>query len=474
MSRQIAMIPLSSIDRMAIVFGNGRSMAQVKGTADYICNAGFYDMTTGKPVGHLKVSGTVYAKEKWNCWGYTWDKGGDARMDKVPDRGGANYISGTEALSPMVGINDPMNYPPEQGGTRPRTAMALAGDKLILYCADSPSTPEQLREELYHLGAETALMLDSGGSSQCDFQGRTISSSRRVNNYIAVWLKKPEEEPEKEETNMGQYTVKPDVGLKIRKGPGTNYDRVGAYSKGTVIAILDTSGRWGRTDKGWVCMDYLEAVNAEVTDNGTPIIHDLIPIECRNRPGGINPCQYITIHETGNTAAGANAKAHASYLKTTDDSVSWHYTVDDSVIYQHIPDHETAWHATDGANGPGNCTSIGIEICVNQGGDFERAKANAASLVRLLMESHGIDINHVVQHNHWYAKNCPQTIRETGTWGDFLAMCKGREPVKQDPLDAAVDKLAAAGIIGNPEYWKDGLYSTANVQALIVKMAAAI
>ena len=65
----------------------------------------------------------------------------------------------------------------------------------------------------------------------------------------------------------------------------------------------------------------------------------------------------------------------------------------------------TAWrlslihiYAGDGKSGPGNATSIGVEICVNAGGDFEAAKANAAALVRLLMEEHGIHIDHVVQH----------------------------------------------------------------------------
>jgi len=100
-----------------------------------------------------------------------------------------------EMLSPMIGIHDAMHYRAEVGGSRPRTAMALTGDKLLLYCADSPTTPEALRDTLYKLGAETAIMLDGGGSSQCDFAGQKIYSSRRVHNYLAVWLKKKEDKP---------------------------------------------------------------------------------------------------------------------------------------------------------------------------------------------------------------------------------------------------------------------------------------
>lgn len=194
MSKYIASIHLADIERIAIVTGNGRSMAQVKGDADYICNAGFYDMTTGRPVGHLKADGAVLAKEAWGCWGFAWDRA-DIKMSALPDAKRTNYISGVEMLSPMIGIHDAMHYRAEVGGSRPRTAMALTGDKLLLYCADSPTTPEALRDTLYKLGAETAIMLDGGGSSQCDFAGQKIYSSRRVHNYLAVWLKKKEDKP---------------------------------------------------------------------------------------------------------------------------------------------------------------------------------------------------------------------------------------------------------------------------------------
>lgn len=250
MSKQIAMIPLSHIDRVAIVFGNGRSMAQVKGGTgtipgasaekfqpDYIMNAGFYDMTTGKPVGHLKAGGTVYAKEKWTSWGYAWGTGGDIAMEQLPART-ESYLSGVPILTPWDSVDAKLIYPAEVGGARPRTAMALAGDKLILYCTDSPTTPEKLREELHRLGAETAIMLDSGGSSQCDFQGRTISSSRRVNNYIAVWLKKSGGDPGEGESKMSK---------KVVLDPGHGVETAGKRSPdGTYLEhefALDMAGR---------------------------------------------------------------------------------------------------------------------------------------------------------------------------------------------------------------------------------------
>ena len=442
MSKYIASISLADIERIAIVTGNGRSMAQVKGDADYICNAGFYDMTTGRPVGHLKADGAVLAKEVWGCWGFAWDKS-DIKMAALPTVA-KNYISGVEMLSPMIGIHDAMHYRPEVGGSRPRTAMALTGDKLLLYCADSPTTPEALRDTLYKLGAETAIMLDGGGSSQCDFQGQKIYSSRRVHNYLAVWLLKKEDKP------VGNYIVTAEVGLNIRSAPAKNAPKVGGYSHGAVVTVLELRDGWAQTDRGWVYAAYLRPVVQEAdrtTDNGVAIQRDYIAKGRKNRPGGVNPRRYITIHETGNKAATADAAAHGTYLKSDSAEagrVSWHYTVDDHAIVQHLPDGETAYHAGDGADGPGNTTSIGIEICVNAGGDFEASKRNAAALVRLLMGEYGIPLYYVVQHNRWNGKDCPRTIRGTkGGWEAFLSLC-GREKPDQGTGTPAADWAATA------------------------------
>ena len=109
MSKCIQHIPLESIKRIAVVFGGGRSMVQCKGDADYIMNAGFYDMSTGKPVGHLKTDGTVYSEENWSCWGYAWNQA-DIAMQQLPASGYDSYISGVPLLTPWDGIGAPLTY----------------------------------------------------------------------------------------------------------------------------------------------------------------------------------------------------------------------------------------------------------------------------------------------------------------------------------------------------------------------------
>ena len=460
MSKYIQRVQLGHIKRLALVTGGGRSLEQVKAAEqpDLICNAGFFK-ALGRPTHHLKADGVVRAKESWGCWGYAWDSGSDIRLCALPAGERASYIGGYELLTPMVGITDALSYGSELGGRRGRTAMALDGEHLILYCSGDgtadAATPEALRDELYALGAETAIMLDGGGSSQCDFGGgRVIRSARAVDSYLCVWLT-AEDNGKEDSMSKQYYTVTPSVGVNIRSGPGTGYGKVGAYAQGTVVAVLEEQDGWGRTDMGWVPMAYLEPVETaqRVTDNGVAIQRRIIPAGRRNRPGGRNPDAYITIHETGNTDAGADAEAHGKYLAGSAGEASltsWHYTVDDHAIVQHLPDNETAYHAGDGAGGPGNAQSIGIEICVNQDGDFEAARANAAALVRLLMAEHGIPLANVVQHNRWNGKNCPAAIRATpGAWEAFLALCgetpqKPEEPPADQPAGWAADAWAWA------------------------------
>jgi N-acetylmuramoyl-L-alanine amidase CwlA len=157
----------------------------------------------------------------------------------------------------------------------------------------------------------------------------------------------------------------------------------------------------------------------------------LLPVTSNCRTGIKRSIKWLVIHETGNKDKGANARAHASYLnnvaKAKTPSVSWHYTVDDNQIIQHIPDDEVAWHAGDGRtpNG-GNMCGIGIELCVNSDGDFNKTLQNAGELVAFLCKKYGfLNVGGIVrQHWEFTGKNCPQTIREKGLWQEFLNNCQ--------------------------------------------------
>lgn len=154
------------------------------------------------------------------------------------------------------------------------------------------------------------------------------------------------------------------------------------------------------------------------------IIEKMIPKGRPNRPGYSMQPKYITIHDTANPSKGADALAHARFLQTTTQKSSWHYTVDDQRIVQHLPVSESAWHAGDGANGTGNRSSIGIEICENEGIDRQKAEERAAELVAYLLQRLGLPLEAVVPHKHWSGKNCPHLLLPR--WGEFIAGVKGK------------------------------------------------
>ncbi|MFF2449387.1 N-acetylmuramoyl-L-alanine amidase [Neobacillus sp. NPDC058068] len=162
------------------------------------------------------------------------------------------------------------------------------------------------------------------------------------------------------------------------------------------------------------------------------IIQKLIPAtNTKTRPGKAMVPKYITIHETDNDNKGADALAHAKLQERGNDrTASWHLTVDDKGCYQSVPFNEVAYAAGDGANGPGNTTSIHIEMCVNCDGNYQKTAENTAGVVKQLMSQFNIPLENVVQHNKWSGKNCPSIMRsgKAGiTWPQFQGMCKGNQ-----------------------------------------------
>lgn len=151
-----------------------------------------------------------------------------------------------------------------------------------------------------------------------------------------------------------------------------------------------------------------------------------MPSNNKHHYSGYNPCNYITIHETANTNKGATALSHGRYMNNGS-TETWHFTVDENTIVQHFNPRVQCWHCGDG-NGKGNTSSIGIELCVNGGGDFKKTVDNAVWLIKKLMKDYNIPINNVVQHNKWSGKNCPTFLRNGSkgvTWNTLINKVKG-------------------------------------------------
>ena len=218
MPERRAYIPLAAIRQVQVYINSPRrSLAQIKKAtgADYIINGTLYNMSTGAVNCHLKADGRVIAKPGYTVYGLAWDQGSDIRMEVLPCER-RNYI----ACTPLILDGKPkanLTCAPGTGGSRPRSAIGLRGDELSLYCTTSGRTPERLLDELAKAGWTQAVMLDGGGSAQCDFAGQKITSSRKVHHLILVYLEQEPEEPrgERPMVEINAYSKKKDGGRKL-------------------------------------------------------------------------------------------------------------------------------------------------------------------------------------------------------------------------------------------------------------------
>ena len=130
---------------------------------------------------------------------------------------------------------------------------------------------------------------------------------------------------------------------------------------------------------------------------------------------------YIVIHDTGNKSKGADANAHYNYFNSGNRQSSADIFVDDKGALK-VNDYNTyyTWHCGDGNGKYGitNSNSVGVEICVNSDGDYDKAVKNAIVAVRGLMAELHIPISRVVRHYDASKKLCPASM-SANNWEDW-------------------------------------------------------
>lgn len=146
---------------------------------------------------------------------------------------------------------------------------------------------------------------------------------------------------------------------------------------------------------------------------------------------GTSACSTVTVHETANTSAGADAQAHANLQANNPRNASWHIQVDDTEAIRSYPDSVRCGHA--GADAK---DSIAVEIAVNSDGSRAGARANAAEVIAQLLDDNGLDEMNVVGHTYWTGKDCPHFILNEDRWDAFIddvrAHLNGDAPAKKE------------------------------------------
>lgn len=149
-------------------------------------------------------------------------------------------------------------------------------------------------------------------------------------------------------------------------------------------------------------------------------------ISKENTYAGKNQPKYIVIHETDNWNTGAGARRHAEAQSEGHLNTSVQFYSGSDGVYQ-------AAELTDGTYSVGreyggnhsvtdanNRNTINIEICVNEDGDYNAARANAIELVKYLIQNTGIPAERVIRHYDAKGKYCPRKMLDNPElWEDF-------------------------------------------------------
>lgn len=295
------MIYTGKAEKVSIYINNKRkSAADVKAElgCTAVINGGIYNMHTFEPLCHLKAGGKIYVADPYKYYGFAWDVN---ELRLVTDYAAyQNYI----CCVCMVRDGKPasMIYNADMGGKRPRSAVGVFDDgRVWLYASSDNLTPEELRQIALAAGVKHAIMLDGGGSTQCDFPDGKITSARRVHNFICVW----EENTAKDDAKMNGASVK--AYSKSKDGD----KKVAANFKVREFACKDGS------DPVFVSPDLVAILQKIRTHFGKAVtINSAYRTPAHNkREGGAANSQHLYGMAADIVVSGVSAKTVAAYVE---------------------------------------------------------------------------------------------------------------------------------------------------------------
>ncbi len=182
----------------------------------------------------------------------------------------------------------------------------------------------------------------------------------------------------------------------------------------------------------------------------------MIPTSHPNRNGKkLYKIKALVIHYTANYSRGANDIANARYFgrayerdngryeeKGIDRKFRYgsaHYIVDHDSIQMCIPESEIAYHVGSSrytsfaksrfTTSRGSCYpngyTIGIEMCVNQDGSWNKTIQRTAELSADIMIRHNIPMDMLVRHYDITGKLCPKPyVDDSKAWDSFKELVK--------------------------------------------------
>lgn len=161
--------------------------------------------------------------------------------------------------------------------------------------------------------------------------------------------------------------------------------------------------------------------------------------------------EYLTIHSTGNLKSTAQNERDNLNRATNTSTTGFHIVVDELQAIECIPLNKVAYHAGDGANGPGNSKSIGLEIC--ESGNRTKTIENVIEVTAKILNQYNWGIDKLKRHYDWSGKNCPR-ILSANNWKEW--------EVFKTKVQAYLNYM------NHKEHWAEKHYNSLNAKGIKV------
>ena len=185
-------IPLSDIEWVKIYFNTKKRKSTMDNLkrmltetgGDFMMNSAIF-LRSLKPCCHLKADGSVKCKPNYTAWGISWNNADDFTVERMPSTK-SNYMECVHVILAGKKI-DPVRCNADMMYKTHRTAVGTKDGKFAYYVTNKNYSPEQLRDVLFSLGWDNAIMMDGGGST-CfmDNGGKGFTGDGRVIPFFLV------------------------------------------------------------------------------------------------------------------------------------------------------------------------------------------------------------------------------------------------------------------------------------------------
>ncbi len=211
---------------------------------DFLMNAELFDFNTRVPASDVVSHGITHRLTEG--YGLAFPNNTTAVFSYKNNVNATDYIGAYPTLV-RNGKAESIN-PAGITGRRGRTALGVSRDTLyIALLPDSGgATLAELRRGFVSFGAEDAINLDGGGSTQFYAPLGNHFSGRKVRGFIGIWCR-----------GGDIRYVKVRTSLNVRSGAGILNKRVGRLYNGDAVTVLEEKNGWARITSGWVASKYL-------------------------------------------------------------------------------------------------------------------------------------------------------------------------------------------------------------------------